>query len=55
MINIDALLVLVVGAGFTYIGIDLRKKQKDNWRACLVGGITIMAIVILALIFGWKL
>jgi hypothetical protein len=54
MISSDAITIMSFGATFIYIGIDLRRRQKGNWRAFLLGGITFVAIVVLALILGWK-
>jgi hypothetical protein len=54
MISSDSITIMTFGATFIAIGIELRKQQKKNWRAFIFGGATFIAIVILALLLGWK-
>lgn len=53
--SLDHILVTVVAVCFTGIGVQMRKQQNKQWRAFFFGGVTILAIVILSLIFGWQL
>ena len=45
----------LTGICFTSLGIIMRKQQKKDWRAFLVGGIVMLAAVILSLVFGFSL
>jgi hypothetical protein len=45
----------LVGISFTGLGILMRKQQKRDWRAFILGGITMLAVVILSLVFGFSL
>jgi hypothetical protein len=47
--------ISLAGISFTSLGILMRKQQKKDWRAFLFGGITMLAVVILSLVFGFSL
>jgi hypothetical protein len=53
--SFDQICTGLAGISFTGLGILMRKQQKRDWRAFLFGGITMLTIVILSLIFGWSL
>jgi hypothetical protein len=50
----DATSVLIIGLVFTSLGFGMRKQQKKNWQAFIFGGAAMCAIVLLSVIFGWK-
>ncbi len=41
-----------IGIGFTGVGLLLRKEHKKNWKAFLLGGIAMLVLVFVSLIFG---
>jgi hypothetical protein len=45
----------LVGITFTWQGVLMRKQQKKDWRIVYFGGITMLAVVILSLVFGFSL
>jgi glucose uptake protein GlcU len=45
----------IVGIIFTNQGILMRKQQKKDWRIVFFGGITMIVVVILSLVFGFSL
>ena len=49
---IDKLATAGVGISFIGIGITMRKQQNKQWRAYFFGGIVLMVLVVIALIFG---
>jgi hypothetical protein len=55
MMSFDQICVTGTGVSFTGLGFIMRKQQKKNWQAFLFGGIMMLAIVVLSLIFGWPL
>jgi hypothetical protein len=53
--SFDQICVGIVGISFSGLGLIMRKQQKKDWRAFLFGGITMLVIVVLSLVFGWRL
>ncbi len=53
--SFDQICICIVGISFTGLSVLMRKQQKKDWRAFLFGGITLLIIVILSLVFDWKL
>jgi hypothetical protein len=53
--NLDQICVTGTGISFTGLGLQMRKQQNKNWKAFLFGGITMLVLVILSLVFGWSL
>ena len=46
----------VLGAGISFTGIGvLMRRQKKNWKAFLFGGITLLVLAVLSLLFGFSL
>jgi len=52
--NITHFAIVGVGISFTGLGLILR-KQKKNWLAFFIGGITMLVLVALSLIFGFSI
>ena len=51
--NITQIAVIGIGIGLTGQGIQLRKQQKPNWGALLIGGIIFLIAGLLSLAFGF--
>jgi hypothetical protein len=51
----DQIGVTTMGICFLGVGLKLRKQQSKNWKAFLIGGIAMLALVILSFVFGWSL
>jgi ABC-type proline/glycine betaine transport system permease subunit len=50
--------VAVIGAGISFTGLGLlmrRAGKKKNWKAFLIGGITMLVLATLSLLFGFSL
>ena len=46
----------VLGAGISFTGIGvLMRRQKKNWKALLFGGITLLVLAVISLLFGFSL
>jgi hypothetical protein len=48
----DKIFPALAGISFIGIGIRLRQKQSKQWRAYFFGGVVLLLLVVLALVFG---
>ncbi len=43
------------GVGLTMLGLALREQRKKNWLGLFVGGITVLVLGVLSIVFGLSL
>jgi uncharacterized membrane protein len=52
--NKDQLAFAGVGIVLIGIGITMRRLQHRNWRPYVIGGVTLLVLFIVAVVFNWK-
>jgi hypothetical protein len=53
--SFDQICTGIAGISFTGLGILMWKQQKKSWQAFLFGGITMLAIVVLSVMFSFSI
>ncbi len=53
--NLMHLATLGAGVSFTGLGLLMRKENKKNWKAFLLGGVAMLVLVVISLVTGLSL